>query len=108
MRVNQAKRLKELDKEKARLKKLVAEQARDISSRTLRQRLLQSSMFPAGVAFDGPVLRTPVTASFLEELRQIQEGKTDLASPMSASSDSWGWITRLAVPREGLAEACLI
>ena len=46
-----------------------------------KQRLLQSSMFPAGVAFDGAAHRTPVTASFLEGVRQIQEGKTGMASP---------------------------
>jgi hypothetical protein len=46
-----------------------------------QKRVLQAAFFPAGVTFDGKVCRTDLTASFLAELRQIQEGNTRLASP---------------------------
>ena len=68
--------------------------------------VFQRSIFPEGLDFDGREVRTPVTAGSLRGgLRHFSEGKSRLASPMSPSSNFSGWITRLGVLREGLAEA---
>ena len=70
-----------------------------------KQRLFQSSIFPAGVTFDGTVHRTQVTASFLGGLRDIQGVQTGMASQSTASSNSGRWIADLGRLRETLLEA---
>ena len=52
-----------------------------------QRRIFQGSIFPEGVTFDGEFNRTPVTASFVAQLRDFQGGETCMASPTGVSSN---------------------
>ena len=46
-----------------------------------KQRLFQSSIFPEGTTFDGEFCRTPVTASFVAGLRDLEGVETRMGVP---------------------------